>query len=57
MGKLNIKSKVDAVNSVLMPISFVLKLDVLIPFERVAGRIFQIANTVPGLVKLPNTYW
>ena len=41
----------------LLPINFVLKLDVLLPFERIAGEIFQNANIVPSLMKLLNPNW
>ena len=37
--------------SALLSINFVLKLDVCLQFEHVAGRIFQIANIVLSFIK------
>jgi len=45
-------SKSTAVNSALLPVNVVLKLDVMFTqLERVAGGIFQIANFVQSLIK------
>ena len=47
--------QVTLLSSVILPINFVLKRNGLIiylfTFKHVAGRIFQIANIVPSLIK------
>ena len=44
--------KLTQLASALLSINFVLKLDVLLPFERVAGGIFQTANNCSELNKV-----